>query len=345
MPYLTADEPAPPLPDEIPRGALQATGRPPSEQLPLAVDLGRRLPDPGTGGTARRWDVLASLGALDLQLARVAEPHLDAVSVLAEARRAGHPVPDLPDATWGVWAAEGPGHRLHAREHRGRWTLSGSKPWCSLAGTVSHALVTAWVDERRRRLFAVDLDEPGVRPGEPEQWVARGLRDVVSLPVELVRAPATPVGPPEWYVERDGFAWGGMGVAAVWWGGAVGLARRLARPTPREQDQVGHLHLGRVDVRLSTSRSLLCEAARRVDAGRARGAAGNALALRVRGAVAESVEAVLQDVEHALGPGPAVSEGQHAARLADLRVYLRQHHGERDLAALGRSLSEAGVWW
>ena len=31
----------------------------------------------------------------------------------------------------------------------------------------------------------------------------------------------------------------------------------------------------------------------------------------------------------------------HAARVADLTLYLRQHHAERDLAALGRLVTPA----
>ena len=36
-------------------------------------------------------------------------------------------------------------------------------------------------------------------------------------------------------------------------------------------------------------------------------------------------------------PRPAPLEAEHASRVADLRVYVRQHHAERDTAALGRA--------
>jgi hypothetical protein len=45
---------------------------------------------------------------------------------------------------------------------------------------------------------------------------------------------------------------------------------------------------------------------------------------------------VLTTVGHALGPGPLAHDETHAARVADLTLYVRQHHAERDLAALGR---------
>jgi hypothetical protein len=317
----------------------------PAAHLDFAAGLGPLLPMPGRGRTRERWEALATLGAIDLQLARAVEPHADALAILGEADADGHPVRIPERSTWGVFAAEGPGERLVARESAAGWLLDGVKPWCSLAGTLSHALVTAWVDADRRRLFAVDLTHPGVRTETGQAWHARGLRDVVSTAVALADAPAHPVGPTGWYLERDGFWYGGMGVAAVWFGGAAGLARRLARPSSRPLDQLGHLHLGQVDLALSRARAVLAEAAVEVDAGRARGVAAERTALRVRGVVAQSCEEVLTACEHALGPGPQVQEPEYAARLADLRLYLRQHHAERDLAALGRAVADRGGSW
>ena len=40
----------------------------------------------------------------------------------------------------------------------------------------------------------------------------------------------------------------------------------------------------------------------------------------------------------ALGAGPLAHDAEHAQRVADLSVYVRQHHGERDLAGLGELL-------
>jgi alkylation response protein AidB-like acyl-CoA dehydrogenase len=328
--------PAPP--GDVPPG--------PDGWLEVAARLGLDAPLPGEGRTADLWSLLATLGATDLQLARAVEPHLDALAILGEARAAGHASPVVAGATWGVFAAEGPGTRLSVVRSETGWRLTGTKPWCSLADRVSHALVTAWVNDERRGLFAVDLRDEGVTTApRPEDWSPRGLVDVVSLPVEMQDVPATPVGPPGWYLRRDGFAWGGIGVAAVWYGGAVGLARRLARPRGRERDQVSHLHLGHVDAGLAAARALLGEAATAVDEGRASGEDGAAWALRVRAVVAETCEGVLRAAEHDLGPGPQVAEPEHAARLADLRLYLRQHHAERDVAALGRHVEERGGSW
>jgi alkylation response protein AidB-like acyl-CoA dehydrogenase len=295
------------------------------------------LPGPGGGQTWLLWQSLAALGATDLTVARMLEPHLDALAILAEAERAGHPVQAPPSGRWGVFAAEGPGMRLEAHQSADGIRLTGRKPWCSLAGSLDHALVTAWCDGSRRGLYAVDLGAAnGVRV-EDLPWAARGLASVPSGPVSFEESRAVPVGPPGWYLERPGFAWGGMGVAAIWYGGAVGLARRLlSAARAREPDQVALVHLGALDATLHACRVVLADAARRVDEGSAGGEHGAALALRVRQTVARSAEGVMARVDHALGPAPLALEDEHARRVADLHLYLRQEHAERDQAALGR---------
>jgi alkylation response protein AidB-like acyl-CoA dehydrogenase len=314
------------------------------EAVGWAVSLGPRVDLPGAGATRRRWEVLATVAAVDVTLARVIEPHLDALAILAEAHDARAVGAAFPvGSSWGVYAAEGPGPRLEAAPGDGRWTLHGVKPWCSLAAEVSHALVTAWRPEGVRGLFAVDLGHPGVRT-QDATWAPTGLREVVSTPVEMTAVPATEVGGPHWYLERDGFAWGGLGVAAVWYGGAVGVARRLRDAAGRrEPDQVMQMHLGAVHAALARARALLAETADDVDAGRVTGSAGFAAATTARQVVADTAEEVLSRAGHALGPGPLTQDAAHARRVADLTLYLRQHHAERDQAALGRMLLDGGT--
>src|SRR5690242_8383068 len=53
--------------------------------LDLARAVGATLPQPGTGDTAYLWSALASTAAADLTVARVLEPHLDALAILGQA--------------------------------------------------------------------------------------------------------------------------------------------------------------------------------------------------------------------------------------------------------------------
>lgn len=304
--------------------------------LGLARDLGDVLGDAADAAArAHRWQVLATLGAVDLTVARAVEPHLDAVAILHEAQEQRL----LADTcTWGVYAAEGP-RRLRAQRDREGWSLEGEKPWCSLAGSVSHALLTAWVDDDRRALFAVRLDDPGIFPLDGPGWVARGLSHVTSTGLRLDDVWAEPVGGPGWYLERPGFWWGGVGVAAVWYGATVAVARRLREACARrEPDQVALLHLGRVDTLLATGRAALREAAEGGDA------EPSLVAARTRQVVADAAAEVLDVVGRALGPGPLATEEEHARRVADLQLYLRQHHAERDLARQGELVLTGRPW-
>jgi alkylation response protein AidB-like acyl-CoA dehydrogenase len=322
--------------EDLPGAAAEAAAGGISAAIGLARELGEWLPAAGKD-TRLRWEALATVAAVDLSVARVVEPHLDALAILDEAGpRDEASSPTSP--TWGVYAAEGPGMRVDATLTDGGTLLSGVKPWCSLAGSLDRALVTAWVDESRRGLFAIDLRHPGVRTVD-EPWVGHGLRDVTSGPIELDAVPAQEVGGPGWYLARDGFAWGGIGVAAAWFGGAVGIARRMFEQVAhREPDQIALAHLGAVDARLAAAAALLGRTADQVDGGSLAGDAAGLAALRVRQVVADAVDDVLTRAAHSLGPAPLAKEHEHARRVADLQLYVRQHHAERDAAALGAQL-------
>jgi hypothetical protein len=59
--------------------------------------------------------------------------------------------------------------------------------------------------------------------------------------------------------------------------------------------------------------------------------------------VEQSAEQVMREVGRALGAGPFCKD-RHFARLsADLPVFLRQSHAERDLAALGQLVAGQSV--
>ena len=57
--------------------------------------------------------------------------------------------------------------------------------------------------------------------------------------------------------------------------------------------------------------------------------------MRVRGNVATAVERIQALVSQDLGPGPLAFDPVYGKRMADLALYIRQHHGMRDDAQLG----------
>ncbi len=314
-----------------------------AEALQLATHLSATVPQPGSGSTPDLWSVLSSIAAADITVARVIEPHLDALAILHQAGLANRDstlegLGATGESTWGVFAAEAPDARLDATADGTMWRLSGRKPWCSLAGSLSHALVTAHTGGTARRLFAVSLRQPGVAV-EEGSWHATGLAAVQSGAVVFNHVEAIPIGEDDWYLSRPGFAWGGIGVAACWWGGAVGIARRAFEAArDRQPDQIALMHLGAMDTTLHSAGLTLSAAATLVDSPDSDRGSSVICALRTRAAVAVSAEEVIRRVGHALGPAPLALEPDHARRVADLQLYLRQHHAERDDAALGGKL-------
>lgn len=310
--------------------------------LALARDIGHAAARPGDGNTARLWELLASVTSVDVAAGRVLEPHLDAVAILAQAGSlSGALAGDGPDGAWGVFAAEGPGLKLEATaDGSGNYILNGSKPWCSLASQLDGAVLTAHLPDGGRAAFAVDLHAPGVSCETP-QWTSRGLREIPSGTVHFDGVSAVPLDGAGWYFQRPGFAWGGMGVAACWFGGAVGVARDFssalaaAAANGREPDQIALAHLGETDRIITSVAGYLARTAERIDSGELSGSGAWSEALRVRGTVAAAVERVQTVVAQNLGPGPLAFNEAYGKRMADLSLYIRQHHAMRDDAQLG----------
>jgi alkylation response protein AidB-like acyl-CoA dehydrogenase len=290
-----------------------------------------RLPLPGTGRTLERWQALAAVAACDLSLVKRFEGHTDALAILAELGGAAAP----EGSRWGTWCAEPPTARLALRQHGGRWLLEGTKAWCSGAADVTHAVVSCWDEGGAQRLAAVAMAQPGVRITD-QGWHAVGMSATGSVDVQFDGAQALPVGEPGDYVARPGFWHGGAGIAACWYGGAWGIAemtRALCDPRP---DAHRLAHLGAIDVALAGAAAVLRETAAWID--EQPSSLAHPCALRARLVTEAAASAVLEHAGRALGAGPLCRDPRFARAVADLPVFLRQSHAERDLAALGEAL-------
>jgi alkylation response protein AidB-like acyl-CoA dehydrogenase len=321
-----------------PHAVREATARRFADVAEQITTGHRTVPLPGSGGTALRLGALQSLAEEDLAVARLVEGHVDALAVLAEL---GGPAA-RPGERWAVWAAEPPGSGLRAVRDGDGWRLDGTKKYCSGAHSCTHALVTADTDDGKR-LFAAVTATDACRP-VPDTWPALGMAGSDSPDVEFRAVPATAVGAVGAYVDRPGFQHGGVGVAACWYGGAVAVARTLRRAAERGPDPHRDAHLGAVDVLLSAAAAVLGEAAAEIDADPADTSDGARVrTLRVRAFVESVCAEVLTRVGRATGAGPLCHDARHARNAADLAVYIRQHHAERDLAELGALVARPGT--
>lgn len=305
------------------------------------LESGRlELPLPASGRTAERWQRLAELAAENIVAARVAEAHVDAVAILHEL---GGKPPE-PGQLWSVWAAEAPDAVLTATDIRGAYLLNGTKVWCPGAGFCTHALVTARRDDGTPGLFAVTVTDPTVK-ALPSTWWNAGMAGSDTRPVQFTNTHAVAVGDPGDYLIRPGFWHGAIGVAACWLGGARRVADPLYRcAASQSADAYSLAHLGAVDAALAAGDAMLAAAAAQVDADPFdRAGTAQLLARRVRTVVEHAVDEAITRTGRALGPGPLCQDGRHAQRVADLSIYIRQSHAERDLAELGRLAGRRAV--
>lgn len=298
------------------------------------------LPLPGQGCTLERWRVLARVAGYDLSLAKLYEGHTDALAILAECGAAQHAF----NGIWGVWAAEPPDARAYIVERDGeRVRLQGRKAWCSGALQVDRALLTAWEDDQPQ-LVAIELPHPSQRI-LAEHWQAVGMAATRSVVIEFDDSPGLAIGSPGQYLSRPGFWQGGAGIAACWYGAAEALAGYLHEQCRKpRRDPHADAHLGAVDAALYGARAALRECATWIDLHPQDDASFEVR--RTRAQVEQAVEQVIQHAGRALGATPFCCSSHFARLSADLPVYIRQSHAERDLAELGRQLTglPAGAW-
>lgn len=304
-----------------------------------------QLPMPGRGQTFVRWQILAAVAAQNLSLLKLYEGHTDALAILDEIGDATAP----PDSLWGTWCAEPPEARLNLYS-AGAGTkvrLTGRKAWCSGAADVSHALVSCWNSTNEPCLAAVFLDQSGVSVTK-DGWHAVGMADSGSVDVLFDNVIAQQVGLPHAYLERRGFWYGGAGIAACWYGAAAALAWKLhqqAQNISASSSNDAHrlAHLGDVDIALSSAAAMLRESARLIDLHPHVDAM--LIAMRARLTVEAAATSVYLATTRALGAGPLCRDTHFAQMAADLPVFLRQSHAERDLALLGRKVTTESQPW
>jgi alkylation response protein AidB-like acyl-CoA dehydrogenase len=286
-----------------------------------------QLPFPGAGETSHRLLRLMEIGREDLSLARLAEAHFDACAILAEGGRK-----PFPNALYGVWAAEIPGNGLTLTERADAIVINGSKMFCSGAGIVDRALLTAdpYLIEidLRSNPFAIQVDTSAWKPE------AFALTNTATIQFKDLPASRDAINLRDWYLSRAGFWHGACGPAACWAGGASGLVDYACRQSRSDPHTLAHL--GAMRALVWQMKSSLEAAGREIDLSPEDADIAKVRALMLRHVVEQACTEILRRFARAYGPFPLAFDAQISRRYHELDIYLRQCHGERDLETLER---------
>ena len=291
------------------------------------------VPLPAGGETAQRHSFLMSIGRRDLSLARLAEAHLDAIAILAEAGRS-----PSAGALYGVWASEIPGEELSLTAQANGLSLTGSKHFCSGAGLLDRALVT--VGAPQPQLIDVDMRKHAARIAiDLSAWHTAAFAQTNTGKVTFDAVPLAEenlVCAPGWYLQRPGFWHGACGPAACWAGGAEGLLDYALQQS--QQDPHKLAHLGAMHAAIWSLKAVLDLAGREIDRSPLDATTARICARTVRHLVEQAATEVLRRIPRAYGPRPLAFQAEVSRRYQELDLYLRQSHAERDLEALGNDL-------
>ena len=278
--------------------------------------------------------MLFQIGEEDLSLAKIAEAHFDALSILAEAGE--EPV---AGAVYAVWASEIPGEGLRLVPGQGSTeSIRGTKPFCSGGSLVDRALVT--VAQPEPLLVEIDLRSSATNVAfDAAAWQTDAFRLTQTGAVRLVQVPIErTVSGPGFYLNRPGFWNGACGPAACWAGGAAGLLH-FARESRRD-DAHTTAHRAAMESNVWAMRTLLEATGDEIDRAPNDSPAAHVRALRLRHLVEQLANDTLQRFARAYGPHPLAMHAAMSRRCAELNLFLRQCHGERDLESLGRALQQ-----
>jgi hypothetical protein len=283
-----------------------------------------------TGPLAGLVSALDEVARVDLCLARLVEGHADALRIIDEA--GARPRPGL----YGVWASRSAGTGLRALPAPSSWALDGELRFASGIGLLDRCLVSASLDTHHL-LFDLDL-VAAARDIEVDEssWNTVAMDASRSFTVRVGTRVETQaqVGGTDYYLSRRGFPVGGLGVAAVWVGGAkqvldaVTSGLRPFTPTPHQHCRLGAMlqAVWTCDLAVSTTAAVVDTLS--VDR------AADQVA-RARTAVVLGCDSVLENAAVVVGPGGLSSGPRLSRTMADLAIYIRQHHVDATLASLG----------
>ena len=271
-------------------------------------------------------EYLLALGRTDVPMARLTEGHVDALRILDQAG-----TKPMPGAAYGVWASRSRATGISARRNGDRWVLDGTLKFASGAGVVDRALVPVWPSPDVHELLDLEVRDWTF---DTEAWRTRAMEQSRSHQVTLTGlvTDAIEVGPPDFYLDRPGFFPGGVGVAAVWVGGAARVCDLLALAVPRRTPAQA-TRFGRLRTHLATAAAIVREASLRL-----MGTPDEqlrAVSTLARAGVAHAVRELLADARTLAGPAGLAFDEDLTRTVDDLAMFVAQQNEDGDAYWLG----------
>jgi len=304
------------------------------------------------GGRRDEHHRLLAAGAQDLAWGRLYEGHVNALQLIArlgdEAQRMRAADDVAHGRLFGVWNTQAAdGVRIGAADADGV-TLSGRKTFCSGAGRVMRALITAAWPDGSAQLAVVPMDRVDVVIDE-SFWRPYGMEDSESYAVDFsgVRLRRSDlIGAPGEYERPPWFVAGASRFVAVQTGAVEQLAADFAAFVRRRRyhdDPIQLTRLGECTVAARTAALWVDACADGWATFDEHPHAANEAALlatvdAARSAVERAALDVAERVERGVGARGLLETEPFARRLRDLRMYLRQPAIDATLLRVARAM-------
>ncbi|MFT8243475.1 acyl-CoA dehydrogenase family protein [Roseomonas sp. BN140053] len=337
LPTLLAETAALDRSDEQPEAAVAALHRAGLLQAPLPRDLGGLGWGNEAAAAPALRDALRLLGRASLPLGRLWEGHVNALRLVAEygtpEQRETAAADCAAGRLFGVWNSGDPAglhlDPLDGAAEPARFRLRGRKIYCSGAGLVERALVTATAAGAPPRMLLVPLPRDTDR-ADLSDWAPTGMGPSRTGTVEftgLTLGQEAVLGEPGDYLRQPGFSGGAWRFLAVQLGGLEALAEALRahlNRTGRGGDAHQQGRLGSVLTAAETARLWVVSAAAVAEGGDRPTEEVVAYVNLARGAVERAALDVLELVQRSVGLPAFLSPNPIERMARDLATYLRQ---------------------
>ncbi|MFC0407852.1 acyl-CoA dehydrogenase family protein [Roseomonas elaeocarpi] len=293
-------------------------------------------------------DALRRIGRVSLPLGRLYEGHVNALRLVA-----GHGNPaQLREAAadiragrlFGVWNSEPP-EGLHLDGSQSASRLRGRKIWCSGAGLVERALVTARRGDEVQMLL-VPLPR-GTERADLDDWHPTGMRASATGTVDFngLAVPAEwQIGEPGGYYRQPDFSAGAWRFLAVQLGGIEAVAEALRsqmRQSGRGADPHQAARFGEVVTALETARLWVHQAAIHAEGRLADDDRTVAYVNLARGAVERAGLEAVALAQRSIGLASFMRPHPVERVIRDLATYLRQPAPDRALTSAAATVLSA----